>query len=72
VMHMQRSLIAFFGVEPPVPDNEAGHRVGILANGNDARWQRTPGSGRGTFRELSFTRVISPGIVPGPGMNAAR
>src|SRR3954465_1114119 len=32
VMHMQRSLIAFVRVERPVPDDEVGHRVGILAN----------------------------------------
>lgn len=28
MVHMERSLIAFARVEPPVPDHEVGHRVG--------------------------------------------
>jgi hypothetical protein len=36
VMHMERSLIAFARVEPPVPDNEVGHRDRILATRDEA------------------------------------
>ena len=36
MMHMERSLITFARFEPPVPDNEVGHSVRIIATGSGA------------------------------------